>query len=257
MQPTHNTATTAEHPTRRVDSKPETDADRRFFDLRESGYLGWIDQDGYPVDETGARCADCGAPNPFNTPCQKAPAAAATVNVGSVLRQAARYLARHGWVQGAYYDQAATVFTPAACTVGAIGTVCYGGPVEAPAQMFTEPEFEYFEAALAWLDGFVFLTYGFESSYDFNDEPGQTRDDVVRVLGEAAGAWDKAHSPAHADYPHQPGTLYDCPACESSCFCGDGFECVHCAIAADNAVKAHWDATDATVQDYLFGGDAR
>lgn len=30
-----------------------------------------------------------------------------------------------------------------------------------------------------------------------------------------------ATEPAHADYPHEPGTLYDCPACESRCFCGD------------------------------------
>lgn len=33
--------------TRRVDGRPETDADTRFFDLRESGYDGPIDQDGY------------------------------------------------------------------------------------------------------------------------------------------------------------------------------------------------------------------
>ena len=34
-------------PSRRWDGQPETDADRRFFDLRESGYRGPIDQDGY------------------------------------------------------------------------------------------------------------------------------------------------------------------------------------------------------------------
>lgn len=32
--------------TRRVDRRPETEADRKFFDLRESGYTGPIDQDG-------------------------------------------------------------------------------------------------------------------------------------------------------------------------------------------------------------------
>lgn len=32
--------------TRRVDGKPETAADERFFDLRQSGYTGPIDQDG-------------------------------------------------------------------------------------------------------------------------------------------------------------------------------------------------------------------
>ena len=39
--------------TRRVDGKPETAADKRFFDLRESGYTGPIDQDGRKV--TGGR----------------------------------------------------------------------------------------------------------------------------------------------------------------------------------------------------------
>jgi hypothetical protein len=35
----------------------------------------------------------------------------------------------------------------------------------------------------------------------------------------------------HTDYPHFPGALYDCPACEAECFCdGTGFECVHCEI---------------------------
>ena len=36
--------------TRRVDGRAETAADRRFFDLRDAGYRGWIDQDGYAVD---------------------------------------------------------------------------------------------------------------------------------------------------------------------------------------------------------------
>lgn len=31
---------------RRLDGAPETEADTRFFDLRESGYEGPIDQDG-------------------------------------------------------------------------------------------------------------------------------------------------------------------------------------------------------------------
>src|SRR6185437_13471490 len=35
--------------TRRVDGKPETEADKRFFDLRESGYTGPIDADGNAV----------------------------------------------------------------------------------------------------------------------------------------------------------------------------------------------------------------
>ena len=50
MHPTQNPATMAGQPSRRWDGAPETDADRRFFDLRESGYTGPVDQDGYAVD---------------------------------------------------------------------------------------------------------------------------------------------------------------------------------------------------------------
>jgi len=33
--------------------------------------------------------------------------------------------------------------------------------------------------------------------------------------------------PAHADYPHEPGRLYGCPACEAACYCTPGdAECV-------------------------------
>ena len=34
---------------RRLDGNPETAADKRFFDLRESGWAGPIDQDGRKV----------------------------------------------------------------------------------------------------------------------------------------------------------------------------------------------------------------
>lgn len=40
---------------------------------------------------------------------------------------------------------------------------------------------------------------------------------------------EETMSVQHADYPHDPGTLYDCPACEGTCHCTDGFVCVRCA----------------------------
>jgi hypothetical protein len=42
----------------------------------------------------------------------------------------------------------------------------------------------------------------------------------------------------HADYPHAPGALYDCPACETTCFCGGDGSCVSCAIAAEGTPTA-------------------
>jgi hypothetical protein len=47
-----------ENPSRRGDGQPETDADARFFDARENGYTGWIDQDGYQVPDVDAWIAD-------------------------------------------------------------------------------------------------------------------------------------------------------------------------------------------------------
>jgi hypothetical protein len=104
---------------------------------------------------------------------------------GPVLRNAALYLERHGWIQGAYYDQTATCFTPAACMVGAIGMVCYGGPVEAPAQMFDDPGYLDFEEAVLHLDRYLMVEDGSES-YEFNDVRGRTVDDITYVLRRAA-----------------------------------------------------------------------
>jgi hypothetical protein len=47
------------------------------------------------------------------------------------------------------------------------------------------------------------------------------------------GCTEPAQESTHADYPHRPGALYDCPACETVCFCDEGFQCVSCAGAAD------------------------
>lgn len=102
-----------------------------------------------------------------------------------VLRSAALYLERHGWIQGAYYDATAGVFTPPACLVGAIGMVCYGGPVDAPAQHFDHPGFLDFEEAVLHLDQWLLAEDGTES-YEFNDARGRTVDDVIHVLRMAA-----------------------------------------------------------------------
>jgi hypothetical protein len=109
---------------------------------------------------------------------------------GLVLRLAALYLDRHGWIQGAYYDPSAAVFTPAADMAGAIAMVCYGGPVEAPAQMFDDPGFLDFEEAMLHLDRYLLVMDG-SQTYEFNDAAGRTRVDVIDVMRRAAAV------PAH------------------------------------------------------------
>jgi hypothetical protein len=141
-----------------------------------------------------------------------------TVTPARTLRTAGLYLSEYGWVQGSYYDQAASVFTPAACMVGAIAMVCYGGPVEAPAQHFNAPEFGDFEAALAFLDRYLVGTTAraVECAYAYNDAPGRSREQVIKALDAAADAWELLHvrcpgcgEPAYS----RPPTDWHLPQC--------------------------------------------
>lgn len=50
---------------------------------------------------------------------------------------------------------------------------------------------------------------------------------LITETGEhetSTGHWD--------GYPHNPGTLYDCPDCESQCFCDNAGDCLFCEIEA-------------------------
>ncbi|MBG0567916.1 hypothetical protein I4J89_41400 [Actinoplanes sp. NEAU-A11] len=105
--------------------------------------------------------------------------------MAQVLRSAALYLERHGWIQGCYYDGTTGVFTPPACLVGAIGMVCYGGPVDAPAEHRTDPGYPDFEQAVLHLDRYLLVEDGSES-YEFNDARGRTLEQVTHVLRDAA-----------------------------------------------------------------------
>lgn len=70
---------------RRFDGEPETDADRRFFDLRESGYTGWIDQDGHPVDGPTFQQTDT---NTETEPSTGGPAMTSTIGEASTYETA-------------------------------------------------------------------------------------------------------------------------------------------------------------------------
>jgi hypothetical protein len=131
------------------------------------------DGDGYVVTDTGLQALAEADPG-------EAPGTAA-----QVLRDAALYLERYGWIQGAYYDATSGTFTPAACLVGAIAMVCYGGPVDAPAQHFDDPGYLDFDQAVLHLDRYLLAMDGAQS-YEFNDARGRTVADVTCVLRRAA-----------------------------------------------------------------------
>ena len=114
--------------------------------------------------------------------------------VARTLRDTAWYLHRHGWVQGCFYDPSATVFTPAACLVGALGMVCYGGPVDAPAHHTDDPGYGDFDEAMTHLEGYLAAyRYGVDV-YEFNDAKGRTLDQVLGLLDDAATSWDNAYT---------------------------------------------------------------
>jgi hypothetical protein len=170
-----------------------------------------------PDDPTGKvlrydTCADCGVsfgqavPERVCSICALFPAAAEPVADVSVtpartLRATARYLARYGWVQGCHYDASATVFTPAACLVGALGMVCYGGPVDTPARNYEDPGWQDFDEALSYLNDHLSSRWYATDAYLFNDAKGRTRTEVLDVLYEAAGAWDWAQQDPQVLYP--------------------------------------------------------
>jgi hypothetical protein len=113
-----------------------------------------------------------------------APNTAASIT--RTLLDAASYLRRYGWIQGAYYDCDSAGLTPAACTVGAIAMVCYGQPQAAPALMFEKPGFAQFEAAVSYLDATLRDECDQESVYTWNDDRDRTVGDVLHMLAEVA-----------------------------------------------------------------------
>jgi hypothetical protein len=186
--------------------KPTQNTDSAIPEARLVGYFriapdglpalvrkpGPADND-YSVTETGLlELAKPGGQEPSHT--EAVPASTCPVDLvaetddettGRVLRSAALYLERHGWIQGTYYDATSGSFTPPACMVGAIGMVCYGGPVDAPAQHFDDPGFLDFEAAVLHLDRYLLAEDGSES-YEFNDAKGRAAWHVIQVLEDAA-----------------------------------------------------------------------
>lgn len=175
MNPTHDSNQSTPEPTAYdiVAAWIATGAGTANKPVVSDGYRLTEVSDGYRLTEAGHHALDTA----------KAGEAAGTV--GRVLRSAARYLERYGWIQGAYYDITATVFTPAADMVGAIAMVCYGGPCEAPAQCFEHPGFEDFEEAVLHLDRYLLAEDGTEN-YEFNDARGRNKHDIIRVLHAAA-----------------------------------------------------------------------
>jgi hypothetical protein len=199
---------------------------------------------------------------PTQTPVTDEPA----VTPAHTLRASAGYLLHYGWLQDDMFDNP-ELPTPAACALGAIRMAVIGTP-DVWAEHITPCVLGAFDAAVRVLADHVMQVYTDplirpDDDVDqddleqviirFNDDQDRIASHVIAALNGAADDWDRIHAAnaaslrpvVHVDYPHQPGTLYDCPVCETRCFCDDSFVCVHCTLDADAAEVAA-----------MFGGGA-
>jgi hypothetical protein len=123
-----------------------------------------------------------------------------------ILRAAAAYLARHGWVQGDMFDDPHTA-TPAACAYGAIKMATCGGSQTG----YTDEQATDCGRALGVLAGHIdvcFHVWGIDEhgqpgdSYqvvaDWNDDQDRTAEHVIAALTEAADEYDRHHTPTVA-----------------------------------------------------------
>jgi hypothetical protein len=261
MHPTHLRVPDPNEPTtRRVDGRPETDADRRFFDLREAGYTGPIDQDGHPVTDLATpvvpvesvRCLGCGEAVPvlrswdelLCPQCVTLPEDAEGVTVdhttaatpARTLRDAARYLIACGWCQGDMFadpDQP----TPPACGLGAVHMAAFGITDPVTVEDVREQVAAFNTAVAAFADHLV-LCYGLAlvvnphdghvycgGLLDYNAEQlvADWNDQPERIASHVIAA---LHGAADAwDRVHHaalvPPEPVTCPVCMGDCFCHD------------------------------------
>jgi hypothetical protein len=127
-----------------------------------------------------------------------------------ILRGAARYLARHDWMQGNYYPLDTTAPFPPACAVGAMAMAAYGCRHESlyytgdehgrrdlgrTVDTFTDYLRRTFPVAASTDDELIELDLEV-SPFAWNDDPLRTKADVIRALHAAAAEYEHTHGGA-------------------------------------------------------------
>jgi hypothetical protein len=121
-----------------------------------------------------------------------------------VLRHAALYLSRHGWIQRTYYGTPGP--TPPACALGAIAMAAYGNPVAEPFNVDQPGWSDYYNAAESFND-YLHLAGLMPDDpdstgengddfdvYDWNDLAATTGEQVITALQSAAQQWETEHT---------------------------------------------------------------
>lgn len=123
----------------------------------------------------------------------------------ALLRAAATYLCRYGWIKHDFFDLHSRELFPAACALGAINACAHGRPILTCTVVEDGLDLdETSELAITAMR--VFAAY-LDSDYadgrkdtsaidivsGYNDHNLTTVDEVVAFLNEAADDWDKTH----------------------------------------------------------------
>ena len=134
----------------------------------------------------------------------------AEVTPAAILRGAARYLARHDWMQGNYYPLDTTNPFPPACAVGAMAMAAYGCRHESlyyggddQGRRDLGRAVDAFADYLARLEPTIVLTSDQAididlemSPFAWNDDPQRTKEDVILALHAAASDYERTHGGA-------------------------------------------------------------
>ncbi|WP_438862107.1 DUF6197 family protein [Paractinoplanes aksuensis] len=127
-----------------------------------------------------------------------------------LLRGAAQYLTRYGWLQGDFFDLLAEANFPPACSLGAIKFAAYGRPFLDSDNFLSDidpvddqladnairamrvlashlcPEYEN-------IDSFAYQVSAIDVVAGWNDEDGRTLTEVIEALNDAANDWEATH----------------------------------------------------------------
>jgi hypothetical protein len=123
-----------------------------------------------------------------------------TVTPGDVLRGAAAYLRRHGWIQGEIFDVLVTGPFPPACAIGAINMAAHGRCTLTADDDTTDPDDVDALTAMrifaAYLDPDYdpWATSCIDVIGDYNDDRSRSADEVIDALRDAATDYEAMHT---------------------------------------------------------------
>ncbi|WP_067504099.1 hypothetical protein [Actinoplanes sp. TFC3] len=123
---------------------------------------------------------------------------------GVLLRSAAIYLQRYGWIRNDFFDLTNEVNFPPACALGAINVCAHGRPILGSDDTADDDNTDtairgvrvfaaYLDPEYDSADTVTWKASAFDVVSQWNDEQDRTIKDVTAALNDAADEWDSTH----------------------------------------------------------------